>query len=265
PKISVLMAINKKTPYLDKAINSILNQTFKEFEFIIIANGCDDDLYYLLNAYSRKDSRIILHRTELGGFAFALNYGLNLATTEYIARMDGDDLCTIDRLQKQYDIIKNNKSLSLLGTACNFIGPNDEEILSKNFKILTDNGAIRRALPYRNPIIHASIICRKDVLLSAGGYRYGHMSEDHELFIRLARDKNVIFMNTIEPLYSYRRHHMQVTDLSKSKESYAQISAFLFSEFLLTHNYKYIIGILRVHPYIRKMHNFFKRKFHNAK
>lgn len=96
--------------------------------------------------------------------------------------------------------------------------------------------------------------------MSVGGYKYGLMSEDHELFIRLARDNKIIFMNMVERLYSYRRHELQITDLSKSKENYCQISAFLFSEFLLTHNYKYLLGILRVHPYIRTIYSLIKRR-----
>lgn len=264
-KISVLMAINKKTPYLDKAIKSILNQTFSDFEFLIIANGCNDDLYFTLEEYARIDNRIVLCRTELGGFSFALNYGLNLASAEYIARMDGDDVCAAERLEKQYNVLSNNNSISLIGTACKFIGPDDEDLPNKKFKLLIDNSSIRRALPYKNPIIHASIMCKKSMLMAVGGYKYGHMSEDHELFIRLSRDESNIFMNLGEPLYCYRRHQMQITDLSKSKENYAQISAFLFSEFLLTRNIKYLLGMLRVHPYVRKFHKIVTGIFLNGK
>lgn len=260
PKVSVVMAINKYTPYLHKAINSILNQSFTDFEFIIIANGCDDDLFSELKLYEQMDKRIVLHRTKLGGFAFALNYGINIAKAEYIARMDGDDICSFDRLEKQYSILNENQSISLLGTACKFIGQDDEELPNRQFKSITDNESIRNCLPYKNPIVHASIMCKKSILMSVGGYKYGLMSEDHELFIRLARDNKIIFMNMVERLYSYRRHELQITDLSKSKENYCQISAFLFSEFLLTHNYKYLLGILRVHPYIRTIYSLIKRR-----
>ncbi|MDE9486656.1 glycosyltransferase [Xenorhabdus bovienii] len=260
PKLSVIMAINNHTPYLEEAINSILRQTFHEFEFIIVANGCDDNLYKLLLEYQKKDERISVNRTELGGFAFALNYGLNLSKTKYIARMDADDKCSYDRLKIQFDIMEKDETISILGTACNFIDENNNYIENRNFNICTDNKKIRAILPYRNPIIHASMMCRRDCLLEIGGYRYGHMSEDHELFIRLARNKDIIFKNINIPLYSYRRHKEQITDMSRAKKNFAEISAFLLTEFILSFNFKYVIGMIRNAPCIRNFYNLIKMR-----
>ncbi|MGL4171429.1 glycosyltransferase [Morganella morganii] len=259
PKISILLAINRTTPFLDDAVNSILTQTFTDFEFIIIANGCTDSLYEQLSNYQQQDDRIKLYRTELSGFSFALNYGLNIAKGEYIARMDADDICDKDRLLIQSNFIDNNQ-VHILGTDCAFINEKNEVIENRKFKLLENNREIRKALPYRNPIIHASMLCPRNILINIGGYKYGHMSEDHELFIRLSRDKNIIFHNLNYKLYSYRRHSQQITDINKSKNNFCDISGFLFTEFLRTYNIKYLLGIIRVLPLLRNFYNFILRR-----
>lgn len=252
PKISVVMAINKDNSFLDKAIQSILDQTFKDFEFIIIANGCDDDLWLKLNDIN--DVRVVLHRLTLGGFAFALNYGISVSRGKYIARMDADDIAHCERLDKQYRFMQEHLDIDVLGTSCSFIDELDCIIVNREFKIFTENKAIRNCLPYRNPIVHASMLIKRELLLRVGGYKYGLMSEDHELFIRLSRDSTVNFANLDTVLYFYRRHSEQVTNIKSAYNSYYEISAFLFSEFLRSKNVKYILGMLRVHPVIRKIY-----------
>ncbi|EJB5573592.1 glycosyltransferase [Citrobacter sp. Cf039] len=258
PIVSIVMAINADNEFLDQAIGSILAQSYEDFEFIIIANGCTDNLWHKLKTFD--DNRIKLHRVNLAGFVFALNYGINISVGKYIARMDADDISLPDRIATQVDYLESNPLVTLVSTACQFIDENDNVIESRKFKIVVDNINIRKSLPFRNPILHAAMMVRKDALVKIGGYKYGFMSEDHELFLRMARDNSVVFSNINKVLYLYRRHKNQNTDLSKAKNNYYEISAFLFSYFLRTKNYKFIIGMLRVHPLLRKIFYWIKRK-----
>lgn len=258
PIVSIVMAINSDNEYLEQAINSILTQSYDNFEFIIVANGCADSLWEKLKKFD--DDRIKLHRLTLTGFVFALNYGISVSLGKYIARMDADDISFPDRIAIQVDYLESNPSITLVSTACQFINESNKILENRKFKIVVENKDIRSHLPFRNPILHAAMMVRKEALIKVGGYKYGLMSEDHELFLRMARDKTVIFANLDKVLYLYRRHKNQNTDLSKAKANYYEISAFLFSEFLRTKNYKFIIGILRVHPMLRKIFYWIKRK-----
>ena len=96
PKVSIILAINSDHGFLRDAINSILDQSFEDFEFIIIANNCSDELWLELNKFTDLDPRIKIKRLKIGGLIFALNYGLAIAKGAYIARMDAAALSTSD-------------------------------------------------------------------------------------------------------------------------------------------------------------------------
>lgn len=252
PVVSVLMAVNRFDEFLDTAINSILNQKFVNFEFIIVANNCDDELWNYLCAV--KDSRVRIFRIPLGGLANALNFGICQAKGTYIARMDADDVSLEHRLQVQYDFMRNNPFVVLVGCDSLLI---DERgaVLEQKFKFYEQDSSIRKMLPIRNTILHPAIMVKTELLLRVGGYRYGHMSEDHELFIRISRNKENHFHNLNQVLFCYRRHSGQITDIVHAKKNFSEISGFLFTEFLLTLNFKYLLGMCVVSPIGRKTLN----------
>lgn len=256
PLVSVLMAVNRLDKFLDEAINSILAQSLRDFEFIIVANNCDDDLWEYLHGFN--DSRIRLFRISLGGLANALNFGICQAKGIYIARMDADDISRENRLQAQYDFMKNNPSTVLVG--CDSILIDERgDMMAQKFKFYGDDASIRKYLPIRNTILHPAIMIKTSLLLQMGGYKYGHMSEDHELFIRISRNKENLFHNLNEILFCYRRHSGQITDISRARKNFCEISGFLFTEFLLTFNVKYIFGMCVVSPFGRHVLNLSRR------
>lgn len=256
PLVSVLMAVNRLDAFLDDAINSILTQTFSKFEFIIVANNCNDDLWRYLHTF--KDSRIRLFRISLGGLANALNFGICQARGVYIARMDADDMSLEHRLQVQYDFMQSNPSIVLVGCDSVLIDERGE-VLTQKFKFYEDNASIRNMLPIRNTILHPAIMAKTSLLLQMGGYKYGHMSEDHELFIRISRNKGNQLHNLNEVLFCYRRHSGQITDILYARKNFCEISGFLFTEFLLTLNFKYIFGMCVVSPLGRRILNLGRR------
>lgn len=256
-KISVLMALNVVDEYFERAYNSIINQSFKDFDFHIVANSMNDRDFFRLTTMVGRAENVFVHQIELPGLANALNYGLCHTQGEFIARMDADDISHPHRLESQYSAMVH-EGLDLLGTRVDLID-SEGGILKQTFKFYETDSQIRKVLPYRNPIVHPSIMIRRSALLMVGGYKYGHMSEDHELFIRLARNPNTRFKNLNQTLFYYRRHHNQITSLRNAQKNFAEIGGFLFTEFLLTKNILYIVGIIAVQPKIRMLRHFFKK------
>ena len=116
PVISILMSVYNGEKYLHAAVDSILKQTFKDFEFIIINDGSIDRSREILESY--QDERIVLIHQENKGLTRALNKGLSLAKGEFIARMDADDSCKPERLEKQVAFLRENPGIVLLGSNC---------------------------------------------------------------------------------------------------------------------------------------------------
>jgi len=252
PRVSVVMAVNRMDAFLRAAVESILNQTFGDFEFIIIVDTSCPGLADRVLKLGNGDKRIRILMARLGGgLAFSLNLGINEARGEYVARMDGDDISRMDRLRMQVQYLDENPGVAVLGCGEQFIDANSENI-ERKVASYQSNEQIRRMLPFKNTLPHPALVFRKSALLEVHGYQYGHYSEDHEMFIRMARNPAVKFHNLKDVLYEYRRHTSQITSPGNMKCAYAEISGFLYTEFLLTHSPKYLLGMFVVHPWVRK-------------
>jgi glycosyltransferase involved in cell wall biosynthesis len=254
-KVSVLMAINRVDEFTDLAVKSIFHQTFEDFEFIIVANAMSYKDFRNLKKIISADSRVVLLTSPLPSLANALNLGLASSKAKYIARMDADDISLPDRLFNQYEWLTKNSDYIMVGCKAEMIDEYGDPF--KNFPFYETNKSIRFHMPFRNPLLHPAIMFLKDAVVGVGGYRYGNMSEDHELFIRLSRNQNNKFFNLNTVLFKYRRHSNQITSSENARKHYAEIFGFLFTEFLLTKNPMYLIGGILVHPVLRK----FKKVF----
>src|SRR3990170_6879460 len=116
PTLTVLMPVYNAGNYLHEAIESILSQTFRDFEFLIIDDASTDSSVDIIESF--QDPRIRLVKNDINmGITATLNKGIELSTTELIARMDADDISYVDRLQKQYEYFKKDKSCTLLSTS----------------------------------------------------------------------------------------------------------------------------------------------------
>ena len=119
PAISVVMSVYNAAAFLSKSIDSIITQTFLNFEFILIDDGSKDDSYQLMHKYEEDDPRIICIKNKQNlGLPASLNIGIAKAKGKYIARQDADDYSFPDRLQKQFDFMEENPSIDLCGTNC---------------------------------------------------------------------------------------------------------------------------------------------------
>lgn len=183
-KVSVVMSVYNGEKYLCEAIESILNQTFTYFEFIIIDDGSSDRSANIVKSYI--DSRIVFIQQKNSGLATALNRGIKIAKGKYIARMDADDRSHPERLLRQVAFMNNNPSCVVLGTQAVVMTEEEEELYST--KLPADNESIKAFLPLRNPFYHGAVMFNKNVFQKAGGYSEDaiHFIEDSLLWNRLS-------------------------------------------------------------------------------
>ncbi|EHH7216228.1 glycosyltransferase [Escherichia coli] len=240
PVVSVILPVNKKNPFLDEAINSILSQTFSSFEIIIVANCCTDDFYNELK--HKVNDKIKLIRTNIAYLPYSLNKAIDLSNGEFIARMDSDDISHPDRFTKQVDFLKNNPYVDVVGTNAIFIDDKGREI--NKTKLPEENLDIVKNLPYKCCIVHPSVMFRKKVIASIGGYMFSNYSEDYELWNRLSLAK-IKFQNLPEYLFYYRLHEGQSTAKKNLYMVMVNDLVIKMKCFFLTGNINYLFGGIR--------------------
>ena len=174
-KLTVLLPLGKLDQFVGLAIDCLINQTFTDFVCYVL---CDDSLSNKLEDLKelcKNDLRFKFIFLKLGGIAFALNYGINISNSKYIARMDADDLCPPDRFEWQMNFLDKNLEYGIVGSKVLMIDESGA-VLDRNFKFYESNEEIRAALKYRMPLCHPGLMFRSDLLLSLKGYAYGHTS-----------------------------------------------------------------------------------------
>jgi glycosyltransferase involved in cell wall biosynthesis len=183
PLITVLMPAYNAEKYIGEAIDSVLNQTFTDFELLIINDGSTDATQQIIELFT--DARIrLINQTNLG-VAAALNIGLLNAKTDIIARFDADDICMPERLGMQYEFLKNNTDYILVGSNADYIDMHGEFIFTGRMIAYCDED-IRRLILNFCPLIHSTIMYRKKMVLEAGGYNaHACAFEDHLLWAKL--------------------------------------------------------------------------------
>lgn len=204
PKISVLMPVYNCELYIKEAVESILNQTFDDFEFLIIDDASTDDTVNIIKKYT--DSRIQLIEKPINtGLTHSLNYGLNIAKGDFIARMDGDDISVLQRFKKQIDFLDANPDVVLCGSFFSIIGTNDVIIVPEDYE------SIKLTMLKRCCIGHPTVMMRK-AIFDKYSLNYDvtkEPAEDYDLWIKLL-DKGEIY-NIQEVLLYYRLHISQVS------------------------------------------------------
>ena len=217
--ISVLMSVYNGEDYLNEAIDSILNQTYKDFEFIIVNDGSTDNSEKIINTY--KDQRIRYIKRENGGLSAALNTGLFMANGKYIARMDADDISRKDRLEKQLAFMESNTEIVALGSGITYIEENGAQIFSYVNKMSPEE--IKDNILKRCPIAHPTAFYRKDVAINCGGYyeKIKQYFEDHLLFKKMLAYGSLFNLN--EFLLYYRLVPNSITSNKEFKNSYLAI------------------------------------------
>ncbi|CAG1023246.1 glycosyltransferase EpsE [Methylococcales bacterium] len=199
--ITVLMPVYNGAADLRKAIDTILSQTYTQFEFLIINDGSKDESALLLDAID--DPRVKVVHQENMGLAATLNRGISLARGRYIARQDQDDLSHPNRLEKQLSYMEAHPECGLLGSRAEiWVG---DQPTDRTHDHPTEHGILSFDLLFNNPFVHSSVMLRKETVLSLGGYSTDPLRqppEDYELWSRMARHCKVA--NLPERLLIYR-------------------------------------------------------------
>ena len=231
------MCVHKYDNFIEKSILSVLSQSDIDFLFYIIVNGDDDFLWDYL--CSIKDSRVKLYRTKITQLCFNLNYGVNLIKSDYILRMDADDICTLDRLEKTKNHLEKLDFPDVFSASYFLIDEDGNNIGESIESYSVDD--IRSLLWKRNPICHPTVAIKRNVLIGNGGYSWGFNSEDYDLWIRLFRSDDVTAVRVKDILISYRLSSAQ----SRGKLlPYSEVAGLMLREFLLMRKVKYFLGFL---------------------
>ena len=202
PRVTVVMPVYNAGDFVSEAVESVLAQTFDELELIAVDDGSSDDSRSILERYARLDSRVRVVRNETNlGLVPATNLGCRLSRSEYIARLDADDVALPDRLASQVEFLDSHPSVAAVGGAAISIDPSGRQI--SVLRLPSSSAAIRARMPKRCCFIHSSVTMRRDAFEAVGGYRFGP-GGGYDLWLRLSERFDLA--NLPQPVVRYRVH-----------------------------------------------------------
>lgn len=222
-RLSVLMPVFNCERYVVDAMESILNQTLKDYEFIIVNDGSTDRTPEIINEYGRKDSRIKVIHQQNAGIVSALNRGLSEARGEWVFRMDGDDIALSQRFEQQWERVRNDQNLVLLGGWCQQIDA-EGSILKRN-SYPAEHHALVSALEKLAPFFpHPTACFHRETVIRLGGYRerFRH-AEDYDLWLRLSRVGKLGCCKKV--LLNLRKHSQNVSNSDTGYGNVQQVIA----------------------------------------
>lgn len=216
PDISVIMSVYNGEKYLEEAIESVRNQTFKNWELVVINDCSTDSTAEILAAFAIKDERIKVYTNEINlKLPTSLNKAISLSAGKYIARMDADDICLPDRLEKQYKFMEEKSDVAL--SSCRFMTVKNGVYMSGGAGGRCDNQALRAMLLVANPILHPGVIAKSEIMKKFNYDTTRTCTEDLELWTRMAIDGKKIEILP-ECLLIYRLHDKQITSTTLARQ-----------------------------------------------
>lgn len=210
-KVSVVTSIYNGEKYIAETIESIIHQTFTDWEYIIIDNASIDASAEIVESYAKRDSRIRFYRNQENiGISANMNQCFDLACGKYIARTDADDLSKSTRLEIQYQYMEDHPDIALVGCEMQYLDANQGRYPSNNDFVGLTSKEVRFSLPFVNFIPASSFFLRKEIIdinnIQHRSYQY---SEDYALLLDVLRKGNIYSLP--EELISYRLHGNQLT------------------------------------------------------
>lgn len=222
PAVSVVMVACNVDRFLSEAIESILSQTFSDFEFVILDFGSTDETMDVISSYAAADGRIKTHQIPRCSLPEARNTACSYAQGRYIAVMDADDVCLPNRLQLEFDFMESHPDVAIVGGATEWINAEGRSL--GIHRVPTEDDSIKRALTVRCPFWHPTVFLRRDAFDLVGGYRriftYAH---DYDLELRIADRFQVA--NLKQVVVRYRVHPSQVTFRKQNLQTLCKLAA----------------------------------------
>jgi Glycosyl transferase family 2 len=222
PQVSVVMVVCNVDRFLSEAIESILAQTFRDFEFIVLEFGSTDRTKEIVSRYSAQDDRIKFHEISHCSLVDARNVACSLAQGQYIAIMDADDVCLQERLRWEVDFMDANSGVGLVGGAVEWI---DAAGRPQGIQeVPCENHAIKLALVSRCPFWHPTVLVRRHALALVGGYRTAFVfAHDYDMELRIAEHFQVA--NLQQVVVKYRIHPSQVSFRKQRLQTLCKLAA----------------------------------------
>lgn len=225
------MSVFNAAPYVQAAVDSILNQSYSDYEFIIIDDGSTDQSPKLLRAYT--DPRITLLTNDQNiGLTLSLNRGLAVARGRYVARMDADDISLPDRFKRQIEFLDLHPEIDVLGTHMEIISKDGQGI--GQYSVPTTHGAIIWSLLFGLAIAHPTVFIRRDALMRVGGYSSDVLrAQDFALWTEMSKTSR--FANLPEVLHQYRSQSGMISQKHAAEQTTTllQCRQQLFSRILI--------------------------------
>lgn len=232
--VSVVLPFYQAESTLERAIESILNQTFQDFELILVDNHSTDKSLKIAQKLAEKDNRIRLLREEKQGVVFAMNKGMKAAKGTFIARMDADDFSYPQRLGKQYHFLSEHPEIGVVGSNVRHVSSFPSKGLNRFVKWVNSfhsTEEIRKNRFIEIPMVQPSVMFRAELISHYGEYRQGDFPEDYELFLRWL-DAGVKFYQLPETLLDWydSASRLTRTDDRYSSEAFYKTKAFYFAK-----------------------------------
>lgn len=238
PQVSVNIAVYNGEHYIENAINSVLAQSFQDFEIIVINDGSTDSTYEKLKKY--KDSRIVLYNNEGNkGVIYSRNKALELSKGEYIGILDADDTWHARKLDKQLAIFSTRPEIGVCGTQANRIKVDGNSYL---WKYPEFNEDMKLRLIWGSTMVHSSCLIKTHLLKEL---KYKDLSPTEDYFLLTELIKKTEFFNIQEPLVDYYEHSNQFT--TKQKDKMNSMSAFVSMEYLKNLEVDYMDDYVPIH------------------
>ena len=217
PKVSVVLPFPKIQPYLGPAIESILRSNYDNFELILVSDGVGKSDLLSIEQWT-SDPRVTLVSSSGQGLVEALNSGIKVSSSQYIARMDHDDISAPERLLAQVAFLDANPKVDVVGTDIELICPHDQVIGQTNYPRRLGRSFI--AKPFSSQVAHPTIMMRRESVIRIGMYRHfysGSSTEDLDLWNRILRQGEI--RNLRQVLLRYRVHPDQISTSRQAEQA----------------------------------------------
>lgn len=210
------MSVYNGTIYLRESVESILNQTLKDFEFIIINDGSTDNTWEIISEYAKQDQRIKLFKNEQNiGLTKSLNKGLRLAQGEYIARQDADDVSLPNRFKLQTHFLDQHSEVGAVGSVAEIIDEHGLSLGKSNVPL--EHESLQVCLLVNNCLYHSSMMLRQSLLQTLGGYKEELCyAQDYDLWWRISRLARLV--NLPDQLILVRRSHKNISNVYRQAQ-----------------------------------------------
>lgn len=217
--VSIILPTYNGSNRIEKAINSILSQSYINWELLIIDDGSIDNIKEIVDNFTKNDLRIKYIKNEFNlGIQKTLNYGLRESKGEYIARIDDDDIwCDKEKLTKQVDFLNTNPECVLVGTGVIIVDKNNKELL--RYLLPEHDKEIRNQILGKNCFVHSSVLFRKDIMIKVSGYDESsdmrHI-EDYDLWLRLGLEGELANLSSYSVRFTL--HDASISSQNKVKQ-----------------------------------------------